>query len=676
MSSNWVYFISARLSFVRLPGKSPRDSHVTTAIAAKGKGTKPRSVSPAKIRKKRQRSGPSTQADQPKPKKAGRVVPIRRKCASSDEDKSKLNPLNKKCKPVTEEEKIEPASLSLLQKFVCKKPTHQDEVSTSDETYKGKDNSERHGNDSAIDVAGDDEDIKCPAKKDSSDSNVTAKAKNKSKSPPCMEKESTAASMSDTNSTNESSSASLPEDSDEPASPSRSKNVVGTQADATSRKMITPARKTVQDNEGCAEAATPKTCKNKLTPKAAAKLAEKKLREEQRLKEHEEKLKEKAKKVAERLKLKEEKRMEIEKQRLEKEEQKKKKQEEQEIKNREKEEKRKKVAEKFANFFKTGKEEPAQKTVEARDNSGPFQQMQVCRNTALAPTQRTRLSDDARAFLDDLLGATPGDALTTYLDALRSGEHKPMTCAATPPAVIIQDSKDDCVIIEQEPEDDDDEDGSDFASEDMVVCREKNIKDAKNHRGKLLKFCENRRPAYWGTWTKKPAAVGPRKPFAKEEIFDYEYDSDDDWEEEEENGESLSDSEGEKEDGEDEQYEVDNDFFVPHGYLSDDEGQDDKLDGSEDNTAEEDGAHNDAPALIDNKVSAINIVCYFTFLMITLHSPLFVDEEKLKAKQAEFEKELKKQTKQLKPRVLGCLWLHEEEQSSGADIKCSTPFLF
>jgi hypothetical protein len=71
---------------------------------------------------------------------------------------------------------------------------------------------------------------------------------------------------------------------------------------------------------------------------------------------------------------------------------------------------------------------------------------------------------------------------------------------------------------EQEPEDYDDEDGSDFPSEDIVVCREKNIKDAKKHKGKLLKFCENRRPAYWGTWTKKPAAVGPRKPFAKEQV--------------------------------------------------------------------------------------------------------------------------------------------------------------
>jgi len=51
-------------------------------------------------------------------------------------------------------------------------------------------------------------------------------------------------------------------------------------------------------------------------------------------------------------------------------------------------------------------------------------------------------------------------------------------------------------------------------------------------------------------------------------MFDYEVDSDDEWEEEEP-GESLHGSDDEKE-SEDE-YEVDNDLFVPHGYLSDEE---------------------------------------------------------------------------------------------------------
>jgi len=54
-------------------------------------------------------------------------------------------------------------------------------------------------------------------------------------------------------------------------------------------------------------------------------------------------------------------------------------------------------------------------------------------------------------------------------------------------------------------------------------------------------------------------------------MFDYEIDSDDEWEEEDP-GESIlvTDEEEEPED----EYEVDNDVFVPHGYLSDEEGQD------------------------------------------------------------------------------------------------------
>lgn len=67
-----------------------------------------------------------------------------------------------------------------------------------------------------------------------------------------------------------------------------------------------------------------------------------------------------------------------------------------------------------------------------------------------------------------------------------------------------------------------------------------------------------------------------------QDTFDYDYDSDDDWEEEEA-GESLSDSEGEeKEEEEGDQYEVDNDFFVPHAYLSDDEGRSDEEDAADD----------------------------------------------------------------------------------------------
>ena len=73
-------------------------------------------------------------------------------------------------------------------------------------------------------------------------------------------------------------------------------------------------------------------------------------------------------------------------------------------------------------------------------------------------------------------------------------------------------------------------------------------KTIKIPKAKLLKFHENRRPAYWGTWTKQTNKISGRRPFGRDEDrFDYEEDSDDDWEEEEE-GESLSDDEKDKED--------------------------------------------------------------------------------------------------------------------------------
>lgn len=52
-------------------------------------------------------------------------------------------------------------------------------------------------------------------------------------------------------------------------------------------------------------------------------------------------------------------------------------------------------------------------------------------------------------------------------------------------------------------------------------------------------------------------------------MFDYEINSDDEWEEEDP-GESIHGTDNEEEPEDD--YEVDNDVFVPHGYLSDEEG--------------------------------------------------------------------------------------------------------
>ena len=42
-------------------------------------------------------------------------------------------------------------------------------------------------------------------------------------------------------------------------------------------------------------------------------------------------------------------------------------------------------------------------------------------------------------------------------------------------------------------------------------------------RAKMLKFKENYRPAYYGTWRKKSSIIKPRAPLNKDtDIFDYE----------------------------------------------------------------------------------------------------------------------------------------------------------
>ena len=111
--------------------------------------------------------------------------------------------------------------------------------------------------------------------------------------------------------------------------------------------------------------------------------------------------------------------------------------------------------------------------------------------------------------------------------------------------------------------------------------------------------------------------IGPRRPFAKDEDhFEYDYDSDDDWEEEEE-GEDLDEMDKEDQEEKDkDDYEVDNDFFVPHGYLSD--GEEEK----------------DEDEVFDPEAA----------------------KHKLKLREQEFEAEQKKKTKELKPRLWGCYW--------------------
>ncbi|KAH6812706.1 Plant stearoyl-acyl-carrier-protein desaturase family protein [Perilla frutescens var. frutescens] len=104
----------------------------------------------------------------------------------------------------------------------------------------------------------------------------------------------------------------------------------------------------------------------------------------------------------------------------------------------------------------------------------------------------------------------------------------------------------------------------------------------------LLQFDKSHRPAFYGVWPRKSQVIGARHPFAKDQDIDYEIDSDEEWEEEEP-GESLSDCEKDEEDeSTEEQQKVDDEdesedeFFVPDGYLSENEGvQTDEMESDE-----------------------------------------------------------------------------------------------
>ncbi|XP_054801963.1 chromatin assembly factor 1 subunit FAS1 [Prosopis cineraria] len=95
------------------------------------------------------------------------------------------------------------------------------------------------------------------------------------------------------------------------------------------------------------------------------------------------------------------------------------------------------------------------------------------------------------------------------------------------------------------------------------------------HGKQLLQFDNSHKPAFYGMWPKKSHVVGPRHPFRKDPSLDYDISSDEEWEEEDP-GESLSDcdkdEENSLEEGSKSDDESEDGFFVPDGYLSEDEG--------------------------------------------------------------------------------------------------------
>ncbi|NXR36205.1 CAF1A factor, partial [Zosterops hypoxanthus] len=284
----------------------------------------------------------------------------------------------------------------------------------------------------------------------------------------------------------------------------------------------------------------------KAAKERAKEEAKKRKEEEKELKERErrEKKEKEEKEKAEKLRVKEEKRKERQEALEAKLEEKRKKEEEKRLKEEEKRINAQKAE--ITRFFQKPKTPQAPKTLAG--SCGKFAPFEIKENMVLAPLSRVALDPDYLEQLDKLLHAQNAE-----LSFLRELKHrKPRKTGPT----LVNDSSDsvnsDVVVV-------------DTCQSDAVPERE------KFGRMKLLQFSENHRPAYWGTWNKRTPLIRARNPWSKDtKLLDYEVDSDEEWEEEEP-GESLSHSEeDDEEEGEDE--DEDDGFFVPHGYLSEDEG--------------------------------------------------------------------------------------------------------
>ncbi|CAG9826263.1 unnamed protein product [Diabrotica balteata] len=328
---------------------------------------------------------------------------------------------------------------------------------------------------------------------------------------------------------------------------------------------------------------------------------------EQRRKEKEEKEEKKRKEKEEREQKRKEKEEKEEQKRKEREEEKLKKLQEIEEKNKEKlkeEEKKQKAAAAFVNFFVAKKTDDAQDDKKGQEEKRPqtsnFLQFEVKSDMKLPSPRREFLTNEEKEKLVSYLESQDSEA--SYLKDLSSGKAIGKSLKTWP----YEESLDDDIVLVDLGE---------------TICEDKS--GLQRHKAKFLYFHDNRRPAYYGTWRKKSKFVKPRKPLGEDKnILNYEEDSDDDWEEEEQ-GESLngSEDEAEKENEDDkDDYEVDNEFFVPHGHLSDDEVDDEEL----------------------SRLSPDSL------------------KQKLKLLKEEFDQDMKSKTHKLKPRSIGCIWYNKD----------------
>nr|CAB3263111.1 uncharacterized protein LOC101242947 [Phallusia mammillata] len=358
--------------------------------------------------------------------------------------------------------------------------------------------------------------------------------------------------------------------------------------------------------------------------KEMEKLELKRKREEERLQRDEEKrkIKEELDRMKEeRLKKKQEenekRKAELEAKRLEKEQkdeerqrEKEKKEAEKKLKEEEKqkhleeklklEEEKKRIKDKQASVFKNFFTSPSSEKRVLRRSIGDFVQFQLKEDMFLAPATRRKLTSNFISSLDNMLGSQSQKEL--YVHEIKCGKRKH---EKGKPTIPIKRNR----LLSLT------EDGL-----EVIHIDENSCSSVKPFKAKFLQFSENNRPPYFGTWRKTSKVIKGKTPFEKDtELFDYEVDSDDEWEDPGE-GEDIANSDGEEETEKDEDEDEGDGFFVPHGYLSDDEGIDADGEVNED-----------------------------------------LSEQKLRIKQQEFENSFKQKIKVLSPVIIGCIWPDDQE---------------
>uniref|UniRef100_A0A8C5ZX38 Chromatin assembly factor 1 subunit A n=1 Tax=Marmota marmota marmota TaxID=9994 RepID=A0A8C5ZX38_MARMA len=262
--------------------------------------------------------------------------------------------------------------------------------------------------------------------------------------------------------------------------------------------------------------------------------------EKEQWREEKEKLKEEARRAKEEARRKKEEEKELkEKERREKRE---KDEKERAEKQRLKEERRKERQERIkaekaeiTRFFQKPKTPQAPKTLAG--SCGKFAPFEIKEHMVLAPRCRATFNQDRCHQLDQLLQQQSGDS--SFLKELKG--RQPLRSGPT--RLCSRDT--------------------DVFNSDMVIVGSSKVagipERRKFGRMKLLQFSENHRPAYWGTWNKKTVVIHPRNPWAQDKVGALRCP-----------GPHVLLHDDDDEVGEDE--DEDDGFFVPHGYLSEDEG--------------------------------------------------------------------------------------------------------